>query len=223
MSFDEIYRIFSWSDFSSAHLSIRDRILRLNFTIITIITILAGVGVMMLYSAGNGSMEPWAGRHLAKFILGFAVMITIAMIDIRRFLQYSYVIYFLCILLLIAVQLKGTSGKGAQRWIDLGVVQLQPSELMKIGLILALARFYHSTAIERLQEWRALLMPGFLTLLPVGLVLAQPNLGTATIMVLTAAALTLMSGLRARILIICLVLGVSAMPSPSTRWSTCEG
>jgi rod shape determining protein RodA len=149
---------------------------------------------------------------LAKFILGFAVMITIAMIDIRRFLQYSYVIYFLCILLLIAVQLKGTSGKGAQRWIDLGVVQLQPSELMKIGLILALARFYHSTAIERLQEWRALLMPGFLTLLPVGLVLAQPNLGTATIMVLTAAALTLMSGLRARILIICLVLGVSAIP-----------
>lgn len=209
---NEFLRTIAWTDLSSTSLSLQERWRSLNWTVIAIISLLSLIGVLMLYSAGGASWQPWAGKHLIRFIMGFCMMLVVALIDIRRWLQYSYGFYALLILFLIAVEVKGSMGGGAQRWIDLGFVQLQPSEIMKIGLILVLARYYHSIDTDELRKWKVLFIPGLLTLIPVGLVLAQPNLGTASILLFLATTLTIMSGVRTRILMTCTIAGLSAIP-----------
>ncbi|MGE0252462.1 MAG: rod shape-determining protein RodA [Dongiaceae bacterium] len=161
-----------------------------------VVVILGALGVLMLYSAGGGNLSPWAMRHAVRFLLCLALMIAIALVDIRIWLKYSYIFYVILIGLLLAVEIKGVAGMGAQRWIDLGVVQLQPSELMKIGLILVLARYYHGLPLEDVKSFRALIPPLLLILLPVILVLRQPNLGTAMMLILAGGAIMFLAGVR---------------------------
>src|SRR3546814_3570724 len=113
-----------------------------------LLSLVAGVGFAMLYSAANGSFEPWASAQMMRFGLGLGMMIVAALIDIRFWFRYAYLIYFTCLVLLGAVEVMGDIGMGAQRWIDLGVVRLQPSEMMKVALILALARYFHGLRSE---------------------------------------------------------------------------
>lgn len=188
-----------------------DKFRRLNLTVVAVIAILSCIGVMMLYSAGGG-WQPWAAKHLVRFVLFFGLMIFIAMIDVRRWLQCAPILYIIVMLLLLAVEIKGSIGMGAQRWINLGAFQLQPSELMKICLILLLARHFHSLTPESMQRWSVLFIPGLLTIVPVALILHQPNLGTASILLFCATAVTITAGLRTRIIVICLALGLSAIP-----------
>ena len=209
---NDLLRSIAWTDLSASALPLRERVLRLNWAVIGIITLLSMIGVLMLFSAGGGSLQPWAGRHFVRFVIGFCLMMAVALIDIRRWLQYSYVIYLGLLFLLVIVEIKGSIGGGAQRWIDLGFMQLQPSEVMKIGLIMVLARHYHSLDAEALNYWRVLVIPGMLTLMPVGLVLAQPNLGTASILLFLAATLTILSGVRRGILLTCTGAGLAAIP-----------
>jgi rod shape determining protein RodA len=173
---------------------------RLRWPVIGIIAGLAGCGVMALFSAGGGSFSPWAGQHVLRFVVFFGLMLAIALVDVRRWLNYAPWLYGGCLLLLLAVEIIGTVGMGAQRWLDLGFIQLQPSELMKICLVLMLARYYHSLDVEAMRGWQALLPPLLLTGLPVALILLQPNLGTALILLMLAATLTILAGLRSWII-----------------------
>jgi rod shape determining protein RodA len=157
---------------------------------------LAGVGYVALYSAAGGSPEPYAAKHILRFGFGLTMMVGIAMIDIRFIARLAWPAYAVCVGLLVLVLRMGHVGKGAQRWIDLGGMQWQPSELMKLCLILALASWFHKASWERMGNPLFLIPPALATLVPVALILKQPNLGTAVITAIVGATVFLGAGLR---------------------------
>jgi rod shape determining protein RodA len=172
------------------------RFKQLNFWVIGLICLIAGIGLVMLYSAANGSVFPWAFKQFIRFMTGMAVLVLVALTDIRRWLSWSYWIYIGALILLIGVELMGFVGMGAQRWIDLYVIQLQPSEVMKIALILALARYFQSCTLEETKKLKTLLIPLLLILMPTLLVMRQPDLGTALILLFCGATLFFLSGVQ---------------------------
>lgn len=181
---------------SPDNMSLGQKLKMVSWPLLFILCLLAGVGFCMLYSAGNGNWEPWASRQLARFIFGMGILLLVAVTDIRIWLRYSYFIYFLSLALLVAVELKGVIGMGAQRWIDLKFLQLQPSEIMKIAMVLALARYFHGITLSEIKSIGWLLTPVLLVAIPVGLVLRQPDLGTAVILGLTALVVFFLAGVR---------------------------
>ena len=176
------------------YLSLREKIALISWPFLILITLVACAGFLCLYSAGGGSFEPWAGKQIARFVLGMAGVVAVALVDIRTWMRLAYPIYAVCVLLLVYVDIRGHIGMGAQRWINLGFLQLQPSETMKIASILALARFFHSHTLEDIRRPVSLLMPLGLIGLPTVLVLAQPDLGTAITIILGGAALLFLAG-----------------------------
>jgi rod shape determining protein RodA len=177
-------------------LTLLQKLVQINWLLIVLITMIACVGFAMLYSAANGNIDPWASRQMYRYGAGLGLMLLIALIDIRAWLRHAYLIYGAALLLLVAVEVMGVVGMGARRWVDLGVIQLQPSEVMKIALVLALARFYHGMPMEEIGRIRWLLVPAALILVPVALVMRQPDLGTAILLMATATAILLLAGVR---------------------------
>jgi rod shape determining protein RodA len=173
---------------------------------------IAGVGAMMLYSIAGSSWDPWADRHLMRFGLCFALMLILAMVDLRVWFLSAYPVYVVGLLLLVAVELFGHNALGATRWLKLGPVQIQPSEIMKIGVVLALARFYHGVSAKDARLSWKLLIPGALIGVPVLLVAHQPDLGTAVLITLTGAGVMFMAGLSWRVLAVGAIGAVAAIP-----------
>ena len=156
----------------------------------------AGVGYVALYSAGGGTPDAYASKHALRFAFGLVMMLCIAFVDIRLIARLSWIGYAIGIALLVLVALHGQVGKGAQRWIDIGPFQLQPSELMKILLVLALASWFHRASWERMGNILFLIPPAIAVLVPVGLILKQPNLGTALITAVVGASVFWSAGVR---------------------------
>jgi rod shape determining protein RodA len=181
---------------NKSDLSLSQKLWRLNWLFVLVLLATASVGFAMLYSAANGSLEPWAGRQILRFSIGIGLMLLVAMTNIRIWLKYSYVLYLVALVLLGAVELGGTIGMGAQRWIDLGAVNLQPSELMKVALVLALARYFHGSNIEEIGRPLFLLPPMLMVAAPTMLVLRQPDLGTAVMLVIGSGAIFFVAGVR---------------------------
>ena len=172
------------------------RFREINWMLVLLVTLTASVGFAMLYSVAGGRFEPWALRQIVRFAVGLGIMVAVALVDIRIWLRYAYVIYATALVLLVAVELVGRVGMGAQRWLDLGVIQVQPSEIMKIALVLSLARYFHTLDPDDIRRVRWLLAPIMLALAPAALVLKQPDLGTAMMLLLGAAALFFVAGVR---------------------------
>ena len=135
---------------------------QINWGLILLLTLIASVGFAMLYSAGNGSWTPWAMRQIIRFGVGLVFTLGIALIDLRFLMRWA-TYFFLSLGLLGVVEIAGEIGMGAQRWIDLGVFRLQPSELMKLALVLALARYFHRQTYEEVGRIRSLLCPWLLS------------------------------------------------------------
>ena len=150
----------------------------------------------MLYSAANGQWDPWASRQAIRFGAGLGLLFVAALIHIRLWLRYAYVIYMASFVLLVGVELAGEIGMGATRWINLGFFQFQPSEVMKIALVLALARYFHGVPLEDVNRPRHLGIPLLLVMAPAGLVLRQPDLGTALMLVMIGGAVLVTTGIR---------------------------
>jgi rod shape determining protein RodA len=150
----------------------------------------------MLYSAAGGSHAPWAWRHGVRFGVGLGAMLVVALIDVRFWFRCAYLVYGAALLGLIAVEFAGEVAMGAQRWLDFGLFQLQPSEVMKIALVIALARYFHSAYLEDLTHPLRLTTPLVLALLPATLVLKQPDLGTSVMLLAGAGALFFLAGVR---------------------------
>jgi rod shape determining protein RodA len=180
----------------TAELSLQGKLRHLNWPFVVIVILIALVGCAMLYSAAGGSQHPWAGRHSVRFGIGLGGMLVVALIDLRIWFRFAYAIYAAALLGLIAVEVIGSVSMGAQRWIDLGLFQLQPSEVMKIGLVLALARYFHSAWLEDVARPVSLVMPVLLIVAPVVLVLKQPDLGTAVMLAGGGVALLFLAGVR---------------------------
>jgi len=172
------------------------KVLGLNWGLLLILVCIACIGFAMLYSAANGHWEPWASKQAVRFVVSVVIMILVATIDLRFWLRSAYAIYAGAVLLLVAVELRGAIGMGAQRWIDLGIIQLQPSEVMKIALVLALARYFSALTVEEIGRPVRLIVPALLILVPAVLVLKQPDLGTAMMLVLSGGAMFFLAGVR---------------------------
>lgn len=182
--------------FKTVELTLPDKVRQLHWPFVAIIVMVALTGYGMLYSAAGGSHEPWAWRHAVRFGVGFGAMLVIALIDLRIWFRLAYLIYGGALAALIAVEIVGSINMGAQRWIDLGFMQLQPSEVMKIALILALARYFHGTFLDDIGQPLRLVVPIVLVCVPATLVLRQPDLGTAVMLFAGGAAVFLCAGVR---------------------------
>jgi rod shape determining protein RodA len=183
-------------DIGRHELTFSDKVRGINWGLIFLISAISGIGFAMLYSAANGNLQPWASKQMARFAIAFIPMIAAALIDIRHWFRLSYWIYGLALALVLLVDLRGVIGMGAQRWIDLGFIQLQPSELMKIAMVLALARYFHCLNAENGGRIVDLLVPAALIVVPVGLVLKQPDLGTAMMLLANGAIIFFLAGVR---------------------------
>ena len=181
---------------TSQRLSIGRKVLQINWGLVLLITATAAVGIAMLYSAANGSWNPWATRQIARYGVGLVILITIALVDIRFWWRYAYLIYGILLVMLVAVEVVGSVGMGAQRWINLGVIRLQPSELMKVGIVLALARYFHGVSAEDVRRIPYLIVPILMIGAPSALVLKQPDLGTALFLIMTGGAVFFVAGVR---------------------------
>lgn len=157
---------------------------------------IATIGYVALWTAGSGNPDAYAQKHALRFGFCLVIMLSIAFIDIRIILRLAWVGYAFALGLLVLVLFHGNVGKGAQRWLDIGPVQLQPSELMKIMLALALAAWFHRASWERMGSPLFLIPPALMVLVPVGLILKQPNLGTALITGMIGAAIFWAAGMR---------------------------
>jgi len=186
----------SFRNLTRDSLTLGEKFFSISWPFIGLIAMLTMVGYISLYAAAGGSNTPWAGPHVIRFAVGLIGLIITALIDIRLWMRFAYWIYALMVVLLVFVEVKGHIGMGAQRWIDLGFIRLQPSEVMKIVLVLAMARFFHGAAPEQLRNPLFLLIPLGLALLPFALVLIQPNLGTALMLLFIAAGMFFMGGVN---------------------------
>ncbi|MSP67592.1 MAG: rod shape-determining protein RodA [Alphaproteobacteria bacterium] len=185
---------------------------QLNFGLMLTLTLVACVGFAMLYSAAGGAWEPWAARQMLRFAIGFVIMIAIAVTDIRLWWRLAYAAYALALVLLIGVEIAGEISGGAQRWIDLGPLQIQPSEVMKIALVLTLARYYHGIPFAEVNRIVYLVPPLLLVALPAALVLKQPDLGTAVLIGAGAVAMMFVAGVRVRYFAIAGMGGLGLLP-----------
>lgn len=163
-------------------LSLLSRLLRFNWAIAILIIAVAGVGFLMLISVAGGSLDPWAQPQMIRFAAGFTGMMIVAMIDLRFWRLIAPLVYAGAVLLLAAVEVIGSVGMGAQRWIEIGPLRLQPSEAMKVALVLALAAYYAWLPAEKVSRPFWMIPPILMILLPVGMVLRQPDLGTAILL-----------------------------------------
>jgi len=172
------------------------KLFRVNWLYVLLLCALAGVGYVALYSVGGGSAAPYASRHALRFAAGVLLLVGIALIDIRFIARLAWPAYALALGLLVAVAHAGHVGKGAQRWIELGGLELQPSELMKIALVLALAAWFHRASWERIGNPLFLLPPLVAVAVPAVMILKEPNLGTAVIVGVLGAAIFFAAGVR---------------------------
>ena len=139
-------------------------------------------------------------------------MIGVALVDIRHWFRIAYWAYAAGLVLVIAVDMRGFVGMGAQRWIDLGVIQLQPSALMNVAMVLALSRYFHSLSDEDVGRIRYWILPGLMVLVPAALVLKQPDLGTATMLLMGGASLFFIAGMPLRFLLTAAIAAAAALP-----------
>ncbi|MEM6742004.1 MAG: rod shape-determining protein RodA [Pseudomonadota bacterium] len=172
------------------------KVLHVNWALVVLLTAVACMGFLMLYSVAGGSMEPWARPQMERFGLGLLLMFFVAFVPVYFWRNVALLAYALAFVLLLVVEVAGQTAGGAQRWIDLGFMRLQPSEMMKITLVMLLAAYYDWLDINKVSRPLWVIVPVFLILLPTGLVLAQPDLGTAILLVVGGAIVMFAAGVH---------------------------
>lgn len=184
--------------FAAPGMTLLQKLGAMSWGLVALLLLTAALGFAMLYSAANGSLQPWAAPQMARFAVGLVLMVSLAMVDIRQLHRWAFWFFAAALLLLVGVEIAGRIGMGAQRWIDFGVFQLQPSEVMKVALVLALARYFHGMSGEQTRKWTSLFIPAAMILIPTVLVLRQPDLGTALLLVAGGGAVMFAAGIALR-------------------------
>lgn len=193
--------------------SIQSKLAGMHWGLLLFIAAIACIGFASQYSVADGNWDPYASRQMMRFAFGLAVLALVAVIDIRVWYQIAYPAYGIALILLLLVPVIGEASMGAKRWIDLfGVVSLQPSEVMKIALVLALARFFHALPVHKVSHPLYMLIPLALIALPAGLVILQPDLGTTVLLVAGGAVVYFAAGLKWRYILGAMILVIIAIP-----------
>ena len=191
-----------------------DKLLEIDGVFCLALILIASAGALMMFSIAGSSWQPWAANHLVRFGVAFALMLALAIIDLRVWAAVAYPLYGIGLVLLVAVEVVGDVRLGAQRWLDLGPLgSFQPSEIMKLGLVLALGRFYHGLSAERARLSWWLLIPAAMIGVPTLLVAHQPDLGTAMLLALTGLTVVILAGLSWRIIFA--GAGLAALAAPA--------
>jgi rod shape determining protein RodA len=193
-------------------MTLGEKLREANWMLVLLVTAIASIGFAMLYSAANASIDPWMSRQVVRFAAGLVLMLAVATVDIRVWMRHAYTIYAVAFVLLVYVEIAGEIGMGAQRWMDLQFFQLQPSEIMKVALVLALARYFHGLDMDEVARPLPLIVPLALILVPAGLVLVQPDLGTAGMLILMGGGLFFAAGVRLWKFALAAIGAIAAVP-----------
>ena len=188
------------------------KILSINLLFIFVIILLTLIGTAALYSAAKGNFDPWAIKHIIRFGICLIMIMVIASIDLKIIYKFSYHIFIICLLLLISVEIVGTFGKGAARWIKIFGVTFQPSEIIKVSIILALAKFYHDIRFDKIGKIYNLIFPLLVILIPSIFIIFQPDLGTAITVLLLGSILMFLAGVKIWKFILGLLIVLFSMP-----------
>ena len=170
------------------------RFLRIDWALVILLVLVASIGFAILHSAADGNPDRWVRPQMTRFAGGMLVMIAIGLVNVRIWARLAYPVYVVALVLLAAVEFAGAIGMGAQRWIEIGPVRVQPSEMMKVALVLALARFFSSLEEEDAGRWWTVVIPLVAIAAPAALVLRQPDLGTAVTVALGGLAVVFLAG-----------------------------
>ncbi|RME16325.1 MAG: rod shape-determining protein RodA [Alphaproteobacteria bacterium] len=198
------------------------KLLYFNWALAVLLAAVASYGFVMLYSVAGGDLSRWAEPQMKRFAVGFVAMIGIGLVPIWFWRNVSALAYFLSLALLVGVELFGSTGMGAQRWIDLGPIRLQPSELAKITLIMMLAAYYDWLDIDKVSRPLWVAVPVVLILLPTALTVIQPDLGTAILLMAGGAVMMWLAGVHILYFVVVGLAGAGAVAavflSRGTPW-----
>ena len=176
-------------------------IARLPWQVLFLVTAIAAFGVMVLYSAAGGSLSPWAANHAVRFMFFLGVAVAISFVPVSLFRNFTFPAYAVVLVLLIGVELIGHVAGGAQRWLDLGFMRLQPSEFMKPIIVLTIAAFYDLLPSGDLRKFSAIWPAAALIAAPAAFIMLQPDLGTALMVVFSGIVVMFLAGLPLRLFI----------------------
>jgi rod shape determining protein RodA len=187
-------------------------IAQLPWRFLAILILIGTFGAVILYSAAGGSVSPWAASHTLRFTVFLSMAIVLSRFSERFWKEIAFPIYGVVLILLMGVELIGGISGGSQRWLDLGFIRLQPSELMKCAIILALARFYDLLPAGEIRRWNAIWPAAVMIAIPALLVIIQPDLGTGTMIAAGGMTIMFLAGLPLRLFLIGGGLIAAALP-----------
>ncbi len=193
-------------------LSFRDKLISIDYILVFSILILGIVSMFAMYSTDGGQFKYHTESHILRFFVFFVMFIILSFVQIRFWHSTSYLIYILFLILLLAVKYFGLTSSGSQRWLNLYFMNLQPSELMKIGLILFLSKYYHRIPIESINKLRFLFLPIFVLIFPVLLVIMQPDLGTSLLIAAGGLVVAWLAGVRVKFFAYSLLVFIALLP-----------
>ena len=193
-------------------LSIKDKILSIDYVLVISILILGIVSMFAMYSTDGGEFKYHTKSHILRFSIFFLMFLFLSFIQIRFWHSTSYLIYIFCFILLVGVKYFGLTSSGSQRWLNFYFMNLQPSELMKVGLILFLAKYYHRVSLENVNKLRFLFLPIVVLIAPVLLVIMQPDLGTSLLIAAGGIIVAWLSGVRVKFFVYASIAFISLLP-----------
>ena len=193
-------------------MSFSERLSRFSWGLFVPMCLVLIISEVMLYSAGGGSWNPFALSQLLKIIVGFGVFFVAAFTNIKLWIKSANVIYIIALILIILVTFVGHTGMGAQRWLNLGFIHIQPSEMFKMALVLALARYFAWMNSVDLDKFKNYIVPAMMMLVPFGLIVLQPDLGTALSIAMITIGMFYIVGANKKWFIIGAILAVMAAP-----------
>ena len=193
-------------------LSLMDKILSFDYILVISILILGIISMFAMYSTDGGEFKYHTNSHILRFFVFFVLFLFISLIQIRFWHDQSYLIYVLFFLLLIGVKYFGLTSSGSKRWLDLYFMHLQPSELMKVGLILFLAKYYHRVTIENMNSIRYLFTPIVALIAPLLLVATQPDLGTSILIAAGGIVVAWLAGVRIKFFVYSGIIFLALLP-----------
>ena len=192
--------------------SLQEKLFELNWLLPVLIFVVGLIGVTMIYSATGGVWDLGASKHLMRLVVGMVFMLIIAVTNIRVWMALAYPAYLIALALLIGVEFFGVSVNGSQRWLDLGITRMQPSEFMKMAMVLALARFYHDLPQWRVSKPVGIFVASTIVFVPVLFILRQPDLGTSLLLIATGIVLIFLAGINWRVIMTAAVASAVTIP-----------
>ena len=193
-------------------LTIFQKIKNLDYTLIVSVILLSIISLFVMYSTDGGEILFHTKNHFIKLAVFFPLMIIVAFLNIKFWHNFSYIIYFIIILLLIWVSFFGIKSSGSQRWMDVYLFVLQPSELMKVAIILCLAKYYHRLKIENVNSFTSIIFVLTIISIPIIFVISQPDLGTSILIALSGLIILWLGGVKVKYFIYSFITFLISLP-----------